>query len=267
MADPFRQCHRDFRAQAIPGWCWAFAGWKTSAPSPGARVAKPNFTSHVSGNHFLAPGDFATIYKSNRFPAGLDGTGQKIAVVGQTEIDFCDIDAFRSAAGLPARTRQLSAGSRWTAHRVSTTETKLKPTSIVEWSGGVARKATILYVYAGANSTTKNVFDALQFAIDKNLAPVISISYGNCEANLTGFVRPCSGGAAGQRARADHHCRLGRLRSGRLRSRHCQYGDARTGSGCARQRSRGHRHRRHRVHRRRSRQYDRDRSQYDCGRY
>src|SRR5439155_6590708 len=43
--------------------------------------------------------------------------------------------------------------------------------------------------YAGASSTTKNVFDALQFAVDQNLAPVVSSSYGNCEANLGTFIQ------------------------------------------------------------------------------
>ena len=57
----------------------------------------------------------------------------------------------------------------------------------VEWSGAVARNATILYVYTGSNSS-QNVFNALEYAIDNNLAPVISTSYGNCEANLGSFT-------------------------------------------------------------------------------
>jgi len=147
---------------------------------------KPNFTSHQTGNHFVAPGDFATIYN---VPAALDGTGQTIAVVGQTQINTSDIDAFRTAAGLPARTsgnfqQVLITGGGTGFNDGDEVEANLD----LEWTQAVAKKATILYVYAGSNSTTKNVFDALQFAIDNNLAPVISISYGNCEANLTSFV-------------------------------------------------------------------------------
>jgi hypothetical protein len=70
----------------------------------------------------------------------------------------------------------------------------------VEWSGGVAKNATILYVFTGSNSSL-NVFNALEFAIDNNLAPVISISYGNCEANLgtfTATLRADVGQAIGQ---------------------------------------------------------------------
>ena len=108
----------------------------------------------------------------------------------------------------------------------------------------------------------------LQFAIDNNLAPVISISYGNCEANLTGFVNILQQEAQQANSQGpDDHRRIRRFRRRGLRKRDCHHGNARTGSGRARQRSRGHLHRRHRIHRRRGRRSDRDRPQHDCGRY
>src|SRR5207249_4080768 len=48
----------------------------------------------------------------------------------------------------------------------------------IEWSGAVARNASIVYVTSG-----NGAFDSLQYAIGHNLAPVISISYGDCETN------------------------------------------------------------------------------------
>jgi len=172
--------------QAIAEMVQGFRGFENFRPQPRVHAVKPNFTSHQTGNHFVAPGDFATIYN---VPAALDGTGQTIAVVGQTQINTSDIDAFRTAAGLPARTsgnfqQVLITGGGTGFNDGDEVEANLD----LEWTQAVAKKATILYVYAGSNSTTKNVFDALQFAIDNNLAPVISISYGNCEANLTSFV-------------------------------------------------------------------------------
>src|SRR5713226_4151179 len=172
--------------EAISGMVLGFRGFENFRPQPRARVAKANFTSHQTGIHFIAPGDFATIYN---VPTALDGTGQTIAVVGQTQINTSDIDAFRAAAGLPARTasnfQQILITGGGTGFKDGD---EVEANLDLEWSNAVAKRATILYVYAGANSTTKNVFDALQFAIDNNLAPVISTSYGNCEANLTGFV-------------------------------------------------------------------------------
>jgi subtilase family serine protease len=173
--------------QALSGMVVGLRGFDNFRPRPRARVAvRPNFTSHQSGNHFVAPGDFATIY---HVPAALDGTGQTIAVVGQTQIDTADIDAFRTAASLPARTsgnfQQILIPGGGTGF---STGDEVEANLDLEWSNAVAPKATILFVYAGANSATLNVFDALQYAVDQNLAPVISTSYGNCEANLTGFL-------------------------------------------------------------------------------
>ena len=248
--------------QAISGMVLGFRGLETFRPQPRARVARPHFTSHQSGNHFLAPGDFATIYN---VPAALDGTGQKIAVVGQTDINFSDIDAFRTAGGLPARTTGANANFQKvlipSGGSGFSDGDEVEANLDLEWSNAVAPKATILYVYAGANSPTKNVFDALLYAIDQNLAPVISTSYGNCEANLTRIpANPSAGRAAGQRARSDHHGRVGRFRRRRLRRRLRQLGDARAGGGLAGQSSRSHRNRRHRVQRRRRRDCKRDRS-------
>jgi subtilase family serine protease len=173
--------------QALSGVVLGFRGLESFRPRPRARVAvKPNFTSHQTGNHFVAPADFATIYNLKPlYTAGLDGTGVKIAVVGQTEIHPADIDAFRSAASLPATNLQLVSIDSSTGF---SSGDEVESDLDVEWSGGVAKNASILFVFAGASSP-KNVFDAMEFAIENNLAPVISTSYGNCEAHLTGFVQ------------------------------------------------------------------------------
>ena len=78
----------------------------------------------------------------------------------------------------------------------------------LEWSGAVARNATIVYVYS------QNVFESLQYAIDQNLAPVMSVSYGGCE--IAGSPSLQDFGPAGECA--GHHLdeRFGRFRSGRL---------------------------------------------------
>ncbi|MBZ5653054.1 MAG: S53 family serine peptidase [Acidobacteriia bacterium] len=170
--------------QAISAMVLGVRGLENFRPLPRARVARPNFTSHVSGSHFVSPGDFATIYNlSPLYSAGLDGTGETIAVVGQTQIHTADIDAFRTAAGLPPKNLQLVAVNGTGFSAGDEVEADLD----VEWSGAVARNATILYVYTGSNSS-QNVFNALEYAIDHNLAPVISTSYGNCEANLGSFT-------------------------------------------------------------------------------
>ena len=129
------------------------------------------------------PGDFAKIYD---VPSALDGTGQTIAVVGQTDISNSDIDAFRSAAGLSVNdpTVKLVPNSGTLVHSTGDeTEADLD----LEWAGGIAPNANIIY-YTVGNSSNSNVFDSLNYAVQQNAAHVISISYGNCEANLGSFV-------------------------------------------------------------------------------
>src|ERR1019366_3429 len=46
----------------------------------------------------------------------------------------------------------------------------------IEWANAIARGAQIIYVYG------QSVFGAAQFAVDFNVAPVISLSFGSCEA-------------------------------------------------------------------------------------
>jgi len=146
----------------------------------------PAFTSYISGNTYVAPGDFAVIYDLNSlYSAGIDGTGQSIAVMGQTDLYSnqsganSDISAFRSAAGLPPNSPQVVLIPGATDPGVVSDD--IDEASVdVEWAGAVARNATIIFVNGGA----KGVAKALQYAIDNKTAPVISISYGECESML-----------------------------------------------------------------------------------
>lgn len=164
-------------------------GLNNFQPKPYIQPA-PRVTSNLSGNHFLAPGDFATIYN---VPSTYTGAGQKIAIIGQTTINTSDLDAFRTNSGLP-----LTSASNFqqvlvpgTGNAINCSGDEGEADLDLEWSEAVAKNATIVYVYAGAGTgtcttRTANVFDALQYAITHSpvVAPIISISYGNCEANL-----------------------------------------------------------------------------------
>jgi pseudomonalisin len=141
-----------------------------------------HLTSNISGNHFLVPGDVGTIYNINSlYNSGLDGTGEAIAVVGQTTLTkaddgtHADIDRFRSLSGLPAiNLQQIKTGSP-TYSSSDVDEANLD----IEWSGAIAPKAQIIFVYSD-----NALFSSLPYIVTNNLAPVISISYGNCEANF-----------------------------------------------------------------------------------
>ncbi len=68
----------------------------------------PGQLSFSDGSHYMTPADFAKIYNLQPlYNAGIDGTGQTIAIVGRSNIDPQDISAFRSIMGLPANDPQV----------------------------------------------------------------------------------------------------------------------------------------------------------------
>jgi subtilase family serine protease len=138
---------------------------------------EPSFTSSISGSNFLTPDDFATIYDVKAlYNGGIDGTGQKVAIAGQTDIKLTDIEAFRTAAGLPKNDPQVILDG---TDPGTSTDDMTEADLDVEWSGGIAKGATVLYV------NSSNVLNSFEYAITNNLAPVLAISYGTCEAGYT----------------------------------------------------------------------------------
>ena len=140
-------------------------------------LAKPDYTTGPGRTHYLAPDDFATIYDvTPLYAAGINGAGQKIAIAGQIEIDLSDIEQFRSKFNLPANDPQtlLVPGSPNPGDDPKSGDLGESDLDL-EWSGAVARNASIIFVYS------TDVMTSVQYAIDQNLAPVVSVSYGSCE--------------------------------------------------------------------------------------
>lgn len=159
---------------------------------------QPHLTSSITGNHFLAPGDFGTIYDlpdyaNGSFQPGNDGTGQTIGIVGQTRLTssgtgpFPDIDTFRSVSVLPALTvaPTTSTPNLTVVLPSGATDPGFSTTDIEEanldlqWAGAVAPNANLIFAYSN-NALT----NSLQYLVNQNAASVISISYGNCEADF-----------------------------------------------------------------------------------
>jgi uncharacterized protein (TIGR03437 family) len=129
--------------------------------------------SYTKGNsHYLTPEDFATIYNlPPLYKTGFDGTGQSIAVVGQSDVALSDLNSFRSRFGLPA------SSPRFVLYGADpgTNGDEIEGDLDIQWAGAVAPKATIYYVYG------QDALEAAIVAVSLNVAPILSISYGNCE--------------------------------------------------------------------------------------
>jgi Pro-kumamolisin, activation domain/Bacterial Ig-like domain (group 3) len=136
----------------------------------------------------VGPYDFATIYSVSSLwsatPA-VDGTGETIAIVGETDINPQDVADFRNFFGLPALTSsQLNIIHNGPAPGILTNGEETESDLDVEWSSAVAKGATIDFVISESTETSAGIDLSAQYIIDNNLAPVISESYGLCELGL-----------------------------------------------------------------------------------
>ena len=148
--------------------------------SPKLTPVTPQLTFSCMSNtcYGVVPYDFATIY--NVLPlwnAGVDGTGQTIAIVGQTNINIQDVRDFRSLFGLPAHDPNIILNGPDPGINSDEGEADID----VQWSGAVAKGATIDLVVSEGTETTAGIDLSAEYIIDNDLAPVMSESYGGCE--------------------------------------------------------------------------------------
>jgi len=178
------------------------------APKPLAKLHSLGVSADntIGGSHYLYPGDFATIYDLlPLYQQSANGSGQKIGIVGRCQISTADVATFRGVAGLPSSpignylqtvlpTGAVNPGPNGYLGPEDCGEAYLD----TEWAGGVAPGAEVVYVYA------TNVVLAAEWVIENRLAPVMSMSFGACEAlALPNGVTPSAYLSISQQANAE----------------------------------------------------------------
>jgi len=137
--------------------------------------------SFTDGSHAMAPADFAKIYNVQPlYDAGIDGTGQTIAIVGRSQIDPQNVTDFRSLLGLPANDPEIILNGDDPGQ---TQQDMPEALADVTWSGAVAPMAHIKLVVSQSNFAD-GIDASAAYIVDHNLAPVMSTSYGQCEQSL-----------------------------------------------------------------------------------
>ena len=147
-------------------------------------AGKTGFTYPTSNGslYLLGPYDLATIYNVQAlWTAGLDGTGQTIAIVGQTDINISDANNFRAIFGLPANPPNVIVNG---IDPGFTDGDEGEADIDTQWSGAVAKNATIDFVTSASTESTAGIDLSALYIVDNNLAPVMSESYLSCEAFL-----------------------------------------------------------------------------------
>ena len=141
----------------------------------------PEYTSGTS--HYVAPADFAKIYNVNPlYGAGINGSGQTIAIVGRTDIALGDVQYFRTFFGLPANDPVFVHNGTDPGNLGGGEEGEADLD--VEWSGAVAPNATVKFVISKSTSTTDGVDLSAQYIVNNNVAKIMSTSFGQCESSM-----------------------------------------------------------------------------------
>ncbi len=148
--------------------------------------------SHDRRRQFRAlPADFATQYDLNPlYTAGVYGTGQTIAIVNESNINITLVKRVPARCSICPRIPPdiiidgndpgIDGINNPDGPTYASTEAYLD----VEWSGAVVPDATVDLVIAADTALESGLILAAEHAVYGNVAPVVSMSFGQCEANL-----------------------------------------------------------------------------------
>ena len=108
-----------------------------------------------------------------------------IAVSEQSDINPQDVTDFRTMFGLPTSGNYLQTIYNGPDPGILySTGDEGEATLDVQWAGAVAKGATVDLVVSESTETTAGVDLSALYIVDNNLAPIMSESYGACEAFL-----------------------------------------------------------------------------------
>src|SRR6266853_754711 len=148
---------------------------------------KPLFTFPFGDGNFygVGPGDFATIYNTKPLIAsGNDGTGQIIAIVGETQINPKDVIDFKTMFNLPVNFSASNVILNGMDPGITSHDEEAEADLDVQWSGGVAPGATVKFVVSASTPASSGVDLSALYIVEHNLADIMSESYGACESDL-----------------------------------------------------------------------------------
>lgn len=155
---------------------------KTKQLTPANPQFTLNFGCYPNGTCYaVGPADFGAIYNAQSlWNSGIDGTGQTVAIVAESDINIQDTRDFRNLFGLPANDPTIIYDGPNPGFQPDESEADID----AQWSGAIAPKAQIDFVVSESTETTAGVDLSALYIIDHNLAPVMSESYGFCELGL-----------------------------------------------------------------------------------
>jgi subtilase family serine protease len=170
--------------QAKPNASYAGLFRRDKGTGTTTQTSGPKFTFTSNGSTFFAvgPADFATIYNVNPlWSAGVDGTGESIAIVQESNINIQDIRNFRTLFALPANDPEIVLDGPDPG-----IDPNVEPEAVIDvtWAGAVAKGAKIKLVVSASTNTTEGIALSAQYIADNNISAISSMSFGQCELAL-----------------------------------------------------------------------------------
>ena len=165
----------------------------TATYNPATGTATPQWTWGTTNNgvnFVLSPQDYAVQYNLNPlYNAGINGSGQTIAIVNEANINIGLVNQFRSLFSLPFNPPQVivdgaDPGVDGINNPDGPNYASIEAYLDVEWAGAVAPNATVDLVIAADTAIQNGLILALEHAIYNDVAPVVSMSFGLCEFDL-----------------------------------------------------------------------------------
>jgi subtilase family serine protease len=152
--------------------------------------ATPQYTSSDGATHYIFPADFATIFDINPlYTANIKGSGQHVAVIGESTVSSSDITDFETLANIPANPPNTivvpaaSGGSNPGTVSGDEGESDLDLQRVI----GVAPAVTADFVISGTGVAPyvgdQGIVVAAEYEVNTLKDPVLTLSYGSCEAN------------------------------------------------------------------------------------
>jgi Pro-kumamolisin, activation domain/Bacterial Ig-like domain (group 3) len=172
----------DFRAKPTSHYAGLFQRDKGTGKT--TQISGPNFTFTSDGatEFGLGPTDFATIY--NVLPlwsAGIDGRGETIAIIQESNINVSDVHNFRALFNLPVNDPEVILDGPDPG-----IDPAIESEAVIDvtWSGAVAKAAKVKMVVSSSTNTTEGIALSAQYVADNNIASISSMSFGQCELHL-----------------------------------------------------------------------------------
>lgn len=151
---------------------------------------QPALTFYGANNspvHVLVADDLQTIYNQKPLlteAARIDGSGQSIALLGRSNILTSDFQQYRALFQPFDRMDALQVIVDGVDPGPSYGNDQVESTADVEYAGAMAPSANLLLVVSGSTFNTDGIALSALYAVENNLAPVISLSYDACEEEL-----------------------------------------------------------------------------------